>query len=444
MSRLRASLLVAIVFLCPWCTGLVTLEGTRLAASDLLLLPVLACLLLTVRPGEWTAYHLGFLAFGLLAAFSALSLLAASFLPVVLMKIVRLAGILAPALLVTRQSLPTLPLHRLERAFFWGGLVSVAYGAVAFVFQWESGIAVQSYYFGSDYLRRAGGAFLDASAFGHVLATWCVISLLFVLPSLHSLWSRAALLLLTLPLTAYSLYASVSRAALLHLLVVGAGLLILPRRLDRGPFYRFAGVSLLTLALAALFVTGFWDLPVFEPVRFVFARIGQTVQAMLEGVESLDRSGGNRLSSWAAAFDLWLQSPLLGVGYKALAPSYGLFVDNTLVLTLVETGIFGFLAFTATGLGFLVHAARAYAAELPLARRLLLFWLGQTTHSLVVDTITFSGSITVVLVLGTAWTLMTARQPRQAQPLSTLAASAAASATSARVRQWLARPGGHS
>lgn len=405
MSEFRQKLLLLYILLCPWCTGVVTISGVRLAASDLLLPLAMVCLTTTIRPREWGMQQLGLIAYGAIAAVSVIPLVSGSFLALTLLKVLRLWGILAPALLVTPDTVASFPLRRAVRYFFWSGLCSVLFGVVAFFFQWDFGVAVQSYQYGGQYLHRAGGTFLDASSFGHLLSTWYVFSILFVLPTISGMARRMGFVSGATMLMGYGLYSSVSRAALLHILVVGAALLILPGRLSGFRISRL----LLPIGLA-LFVVGFWtsDLwtaPSLDSFRFIFERLVNTVQAAMDGTEALDRSGGNRLSGWGTAFQLWLANPVLGVGYKALVPSYGIFADNTIVLTLVETGILGCLAFSITGLGFMAGALRLYLAELPFGRALLLFWLGQMTHSLLVDTITFCGSTTLALMLATVLSL---------------------------------------
>jgi len=405
MSSFRQNLLLLYIVLCPWCTGVITITGVRLAASDLLLPFAAICIALSIRSHEWGMQQLGLIAYGAIAAVSVIPLVSGAFLAVTLMKVVRLWGILAPALLVTSINIVSFPLRRAVRAFFWSGLCSVLFGVVAFFFQWDFGVAIQSYNYSGQYLHRAGGTFLDASSFGHLLSTWYVFSMLFVLPTITGPWRRAAFLVGATLLVGYGLYASVSRAALLHLLVVGVAYLILPSRVGNFRISRF----LLPVAVALIGVLSWtsdlWSASFLDSFRFIFERLVKTAQAAMDGSEALDRSGGNRLSGWATAFQLWLANPLLGVGYKALVPSYGIFADNTIVLTLVETGILGCLAFTITGIGFVAGALRNYLDELPFGRGLLLFWLGQMTHSLLVDTITFCGSTTLVLMLATALAL---------------------------------------
>lgn len=405
MSSFRQKLLLLYILLCPWCTGLVTIAGVRMAASDMLLPFAAICIALSIRSREWGMQQLGLIAYGAIAAVSVIPLVAGSFLAVTLMKVIRLWGILAPALLVTSINITSFPLRRAVRAFFWSGLCSVLFGVIAFFFQWDFGVAIQSYNYGGQYLHRAGGTFLDASSFGHLLSTWYVFSMLFVYPTIDGPWRRAVFLAGATLLVGYGLYASVSRAALLHLLVVGAAYLLLPSRAGNFRISRF----LLPVAVALLGVLSWtsdlWAASFLDSFRFIFERLVKTAQAAMDGSEALDRSGGNRLSGWATAFQLWLANPILGVGYKALVPSYGIFADNTIVLTLVETGILGCLAFTITGIGFLAGALRSYLDELPFGRGLLLFWLGQLTHSLLVDTITFCGSTTLVLMLATALAL---------------------------------------
>jgi O-antigen ligase len=405
MSSFRQNLLLLYILLCPWCTGVITITGVRLAASDLLLPFAAICIALSIRSHEWGMQQLGLIAYGAIAAVSVIPLVSGSFLAVTLMKVIRLWGILAPALLVTSINIASFPLRRAVRAFFWSGLCSVLFGVIAFFFQWDFGVAIQSYNYGGQYLHRAGGTFLDASSFGHLLSTWYVFSMLFVLPTISGPWRRAVFLVGATLLVGYGLYASVSRAALLHLLVVGVAYIILPSRVGNLRISRF----LLPVAVALIGVLSWtsdlWSASFLDSFRFIFERLVKTAQAAMDGSEALDRSGGNRLSGWATAIQLWLANPLLGVGYKALVPSYGIFADNTIVLTLVETGILGCLAFTITGIGFVAGALRNYLDELPFGRGLLLFWLGQMTHSLLVDTITFCGSTTLVLMLATALAL---------------------------------------
>ena len=62
MNSFRRNLLFLYILLCPWCTGVVTIAGVRLAASDLLLPFATICIALSIRSHEWGMQQLGLIA----------------------------------------------------------------------------------------------------------------------------------------------------------------------------------------------------------------------------------------------------------------------------------------------------------------------------------------------------------------------------------------------
>ncbi len=400
MARLANRLLWLVLFTTPWFFGIVSFRDVRFSSLDLLgPACAFAALAFTTNTSLRMAhYALG--AYVLIAFASVLQLLTDDAFLLLFFKCIRLAGIIAPAFLFGVLPRPEKQWSRLIRAYYWGGLASVVYGITAFYFQWSFGTAVQQYYYDNNaYLRRAGGVFQDSSAFGHLLATWTAVAVLFV----HKTGRKHLIaLLITLAIAGAGLYACLSRAAVVHLLVIVALVCVLPRpdRASLGAVHvttaALAGLMLLLLASSDVRQT------VLRQASFAGERLYRTYASALDGMEALDDSGANRITTWARTIEIWEQHPLLGTGYKSLVQLYGIYSDNTAILTLAETGVIGLLVFLAGVTSFFSAAVRSYWRRLPASREVVIFLIGQAVHSILVDTITFTGSMPIVFLIGIA------------------------------------------
>jgi O-antigen ligase len=205
-------------------------------------------------------------------------------------------------------------------------------------------------------------------------------------------------------LTALGLYASLSRSAMVNVLIVGVALVVVPYDIRKGGRRMIAvtGVLLVAATLAPGAVQMVRESE-DDVVKASLGRFVATLDAAMEGAESLDAAGGNRLTSWSRALHLWTDHPLLGVGYKALVPLYRMLADNSVIVILVETGAVGLALFLVFIAAVFRSSVRAYTGGRPGGREVLILFAGQTLHGLTADTLTFPGSMTIVVICFVAW-----------------------------------------
>jgi O-antigen ligase len=401
MQRIAQHLVLLAMFACPWCFGFITIQDNRLSIIDVIgpLAAVLA--LLFVRRESLKELHVFVVAYLAVVFLSEVRVFDSPEFYILLSKCFRLVGIISPAILFSFMPFPKPYWGRVIAAFYWGGLISVLYGIAAFYYQWSFGTAVQTYYYeNGSFLRRAGGVFQDSSAFGHLLATWAAVAILF----LHQRKSKIQLITLvaTLLVTAAGIYACLSRAAVANLLVVGFLICVLPKR-GRSSLAKAQMVGALCCGMMLLFVISKETREhVLGQLQFAGLRMLSTWTAASQGVEALDDSGANRLTTWSRALDIWEDHPLLGTGYKNLGQEYGITADNTMILALVETGLVGAIFFGLCVAAVFRRAALMYIRRIPGGREVVIFLAGQAVHSILVDTITFTGSMPIVVLIGLA------------------------------------------
>lgn len=394
-------------FVTPW----LYLGGTgsefRLTFVDLML-PLGFLLLLCGRPARVPWWLIAGALIGPAAMVSTLQNVAEPKFLASLLKAIRLTGVFLPALLICQSSMDEGKARRLAGAFTWGGLISVALGIVGFLEGWEWTRATQTYDYGEGRLTgRAGGVFQDSGAYGHMVATWMAFYFAMAWPRVRRWrWTSAAGVL---GLGAVAIYVSMSRAAVLDVLVMAAVQAL--ALLRRGVRFRYVAAS---LALALL-VLGFFQFSGAmegaegwenRSLRIFVDRFATIARGLTTDTDQINAFTGNRLRSWATCFDLWLEHPLAGVGYKAAVSQYGVFPDNVYMMALLEMGAAGFILVTALFLGFWFWALRRAAAGSEVALMVSVAWAGQLAHGLTADTLTFPASMSLAVAFGCmAWRL---------------------------------------
>lgn len=360
-----------------------------------LLFPVALLAAVRTRRVSLPAFSIALLFYGACAAISVVVLGNTSTFGVAALKCCRLWGILAPLVLVNNRRIGQATLNRCTAAFVVSGFVSILIGLVLFFGQLNLVTMRQSYVDGGVLRSRAGGLFGDSSAFGHLLATWTCVSLLLYAPRL-SRTRRILTVSVVLCIVVVGIQSSLSRAALLNLLVVFfARFVFAPSRL----WVKMAAIiCMLCLAGIAVQVLDLSRVQLGAP----FVRLAALTETDA-GTDELDRFSSGRLTIWARSIDLWLERPLTGVGYKGLALIHGASPDNNFLLALTETGIGGFIALTSAFMAVFIVVRRRALERDPYARAFLLLWIGQTLHALTVDVFTFPGSCTVLILLTAAW-----------------------------------------
>lgn len=394
-------LLVTYAFTCPWLYGLKVTTDIRIAAVDLLLVPALLLTLLLLRQAHVTWLMLLSALHAVAVAASVMQWLNTDLFAPLFLKSVRMAAILAPAILILVTPLSAIRMVPILRAFYWGGLISIGAGLAGFFLQWESVTAAQTYFYASNvYLRRAGGLFRDSGAYSHLLATWCAAALLLLYYAPGSSRLRQSLFVgSTLAISAVGLYASLSRSAFLNIVVLIGATFVFSVTKSLTPGRILALLGLAACLIASPLLVEFKGEEEGRGMALPIQRIVSTIDSMLTDMDSFDSTGGGRLSSWRMSISIWSERPLLGVGYKALIPVYGIAADNNLVLALVETGLLGAVPLFLLGLLCTYSLAAHYAGRSFAAPAVLAVWLGQLAHSLTADIFTFMSSMPVVLMV---------------------------------------------
>lgn len=394
-------MLVTYAFTCPWLYGLNVTPDIRIAAVDLLFVPALVLTLLLMREAHVTWLMLVSALHAVAVTASVMQWLDTDLFAPLFLKSIRMAAILAPAILILVTPLSAIRIAAILRAFYWGGLMSIAAGVAGFFLQWESLTAAQTYFYTSNlYLRRAGGLFRDSGAYSHLLATWCAAALLLLYYAPGSSRFRQGLFVSsTLAISAVGLYASLSRSAFLNIIVLLGATFILSVTKSLNPRRILALLGLAACLIASPLLLELKGEEEGRGLALPVQRIVSTIDSMLTDMDALDSTGGGRLSSWRKSISIWSERPLLGVGYKALIPVYGIAADNNLVLALVETGLFGVVPLFLLGLLCTYSLAAHYAGRSFAAPAVLAVWLGQLAHSLTADIFTFMGSMPFVLMV---------------------------------------------
>ena len=338
MSRI---LLLLYFCVSPWFYGIAEVEGQSLALTDLLL-PVCVLAWLAQKRHEVNNLGIALLCFGAAALLSVLVPLAEGRSIATLYRVIRLLGILAPAVMLSGARCTHEDWVRYLKAFFVGGGISLAVGVVGFFFQWEPIVATQTYvYDGGTYLHRAGGVFRDSGAYGHLLATWAGCSILLLVPEL-SIKGKSLVIASVASLGALGLYTSISRSAALNIgAILALALILWPTQKKTWLPKLLAGTTVLVLAVSAMLVDADSGGTFVSATDTVAQRLVESFSSLLGGFEDIERASGGRLTTWAMAMEEWSGQPVLGVGYKMLGLS-GSPPDNTFVLALCETGMFGF------------------------------------------------------------------------------------------------------
>lgn len=297
---------------------------------------------------------------------------------------------------------------RYIRAFTWGGFVSVGIGIMGFLLGWEWTRAIQTYDYGEGRLTgRAGGVFQDSGAYGHLVATWIAFYFALAWPRIEKWrWTSAAAVL---GVGVVAIYVSMSRAAVLNVLVMAAVQAL--ALLRRGVRLRYIAAS----AALVILVVGFLQLgdssgellgESSRSLRIVAGRFATIAAGLTTDTDQINAFTGNRLRSWSTCFDLWLEHPFAGVGYKAAVSQYGVFPDNVYMMALLEMGAVGFLLTAAMFLGFWFWSIRRAAAGSEVALTVAVAWAGQLAHGLTADTLTFPASMSLCVAFACmAWRL---------------------------------------
>lgn len=305
-------------------------------ASDFLFVPAAALFLLQRRrvlPG-FTIFYLFFIVWAALSSIvqSDPDLTLRSFILAV-----RALSIYLPFLMVFQiREFSQFEFNRVVWAFILGGGLAIVIGLLSYELGVEIREGQQRIWFDGEFgsgALRAAGLLGSTGGFGHLISLWG-LSVIVVASATRLRW-KEWLLPIGLIVLVYALFASASRAALMHLiigLIIGAPV-IFGQFAGRRSLFRVLGtIVLLLISISTIFwiLVGRAELPVVLR-RFDFLGItGES--AFFQSV---------RFSNWRAILEDVEQNPIFGAGYKLYYEKTGIFVDNAFISTIVETGLIG-------------------------------------------------------------------------------------------------------
>lgn len=247
-----------------------------------------------------------------------------------LLLVFRMAWIYLPlALVMQYRSLDEIQIFRLFRAFLWSGGAACVLGLTLHSLGIQMREEQQMNFYGGGIAAtaRAGGLLGNSGDFGHLASILASTALTFSI--LFGRLGKLAPLILCLALA--GIYASSSRAAILHVLVLGV--LILPILLLRRRLFQW-----LALTFSGMFVVAYMTLPklIADPrVYFVIRRFDFL---NLTG-DTLFYNSSGRTGNWERYIDSIGDNAILGVGYKMISEVFSAPGDNSFLSMFVETGV---------------------------------------------------------------------------------------------------------
>lgn len=116
--------------------------------------------------------------------------------------------------------------------------------------------------------------------------------------------------------------------------------------------------------------------------RNLFSFVSEDVLLLDDPYRGADTGFTNRTELWQAAWTLWLNNPIFGVGHGEGSDEmgYGLYAHNTVLVLLSETGLVGLIAFSVFSYLIFRHAKRLlwgddHIAAIYLMTALAVYWV---------------------------------------------------------------------
>ncbi|QEG41361.1 O-antigen ligase family protein [Roseimaritima ulvae] len=373
--------------------------GERIGMSDPLL-PALAVLLIFSRyRGRIDASHwllLGFLAIAFLSLFQIHD---QRYQVKAGLKWIRLVGICAPFFLGARMFVDRRLVRRAAWAFFWGGLIAILISLAVWWLQIPIRDAQQKmWYRGGGSELRAGGLVGETTHFGHLTATWITLvgsCLILARPTKHWKW----LLVVLLGLGGFAIFAASSRSAVVNVAGTAGGIWAASRYRPRS----LRNSVVVGLALALLLVLSFTALQIAGRSGALpsSSRVAKQIDRFLPSESnSVNRFSSGRIDSWKRYLRIAGNHVVLGCGYKnspSLIP--GRVPDNSVLSTLLETGVLGVAALTSFAIVLMLSLAKLGMAGNRYALLLVGVWCGQLLQAFLGDTYTLWLSMPVLYLI---------------------------------------------
>jgi len=398
----------------------VLLGGIRIVLVDLLLLFALPLAALERRTYELRANRWLALAIGVVFA-SLTQVPQTAAVGDCAMRAVRFFAILVPFFLASSAAASDRLVRRSVWAFYVGGLISMVIAVAFYELQVDYWRETQSFQFGDEQRIRAAGIFADSGQFGHLLATWMVVTIA-VLPLVSKGVIVRVATVVSMLLGIVCLFISLSRGGIVNLLgalFVGA---VLPG--GRGAARQLRATLKWPIMFVLVVLTAGYI--VAAGTDFLDSTIATLKLRFVEGTLSTasqnpDMALSGRLENWQVAWHLFLGHPILGVGYKAMILVFDVPPDNQFLGFLCEAGVIGAAAlvgFILTILGqLLTTCLRGRRTTLhplsgtarpgiegilgreQLAWAMVVVWSGQLIQAASADTLTYWGGTPALVAL---------------------------------------------
>ncbi len=385
---LLAYVLLSPILKVPVPGGYLTASETFLLPSLLLLAAVATRFRFQVRPEA--VFLAGYLAIVIVSQ----AMVPRPFVADTILRAARLVSIITPFFLVVAAKPKTHELVLLFRVSLLSLGVSVLLGSIGFILGWGAFLSDKTFFYGEVVGRRAGGIFQDSGQYGFAIGSWFTLVWTYYLFSKPRWGLGVAFLAIVLALTLVSVYASLSRVAMM---MVAISLIIAPvvsGRLMLSTVRRYwmavvAGLAIVPITLA---ISG-------ADVAVLFQRV--LVDTLNKILSAPDSALSGRLTIWSGYLPLLKTSPLVGTGYKSLMLVHAAPPDNSFLGALVETGLLGaffFIMFNLTALLKIWRMARYFIRSWWVSA-IALLWLEVILAALTADVFTYWGVTPVLMVL---------------------------------------------
>ncbi len=279
-----------------------------------------------------------------------------------------------------------------------GGLVAILIGILLHIFQIEVRAGQQRLWMDGGSMLRAGGLIGNSGAFGHMAATWSVITAtFFIAVSRHRF--RFVISAAAITIFFYVMVIASSRASLLHLVAAGIPFLILyriPKKIHHwitlGTVYGVLGLVLLACVAQCM-------------PQSSAGKSSNVVETNLKrfipgyGGGSASEFTSNRADNWPEYIAMMNEKALTGWGYKMGVRLHEESPDNSYISVMLETGALGFLCMSMFVLTVLYQLVCRYYAADPYTLIMIPVCCGQLANCFTSDIYTFWITQPVVFML---------------------------------------------
>jgi hypothetical protein len=393
-----AAVRIAVAY--AFCTPAIAMQLPKVGgvgAADLLMPFGLLLLLVLPLKGKVQTAHVGVGCFLAAAAVSLFAIPDGKMMIDCAIRWVRLIGIIVPFFfgLVVRPS--KVQLQKILLGYGLGGFLAVAIGIFLYVFQIETREGQQRLWMDGGSMLRAGGLIGNSGAFGHMTATWCLISCLSL--ALLTDWKyRIPCIGVVLATAGYAVIGASSRAAMLHMLAgtaMTAALVPSSLKLRR----RAAILAVVGLLGLVVLVTGsrvFRKAPSGGGSNATQAQLARFIPGMGGGSTEFT---SNRMGNWPEFFAMIAESCVIGTGYKTGVRMHEESPDNSVLSVFLETGVIGLMCMSLFVIGTLHRLVTLYCVGDKFATMMLIVSGGQLINCATSDIYTFWITMPVVYML---------------------------------------------